>query len=140
MPDMQAFAITGLALPLHDAGSRFAALHLAAQPGVEIETMVLSRTTSCPKVVARAQARRHMDHSPTAGQVSTATFSVSKATLSLLEATSRKTQASKTPTSKARASGRESSDAAAGRLRWECAGLTFLGSLACPASGALLHL
>jgi hypothetical protein len=83
----------------------FAALHLATQRGVEIETTALSRTTSCPKVVARAQAWRHMDHSPTVGQLSKATSSVSKATLPVLEATSPKTQISETPTSKALALG-----------------------------------
>jgi hypothetical protein len=91
---------------LHSAASHFAALHLATRHGVEIETTALSRTTSCPKVAARAQAGRHMDHSPTSGQVSTTTFSVSKATLAVLEATSRKTGASNAPISKALASGR----------------------------------
>jgi hypothetical protein len=91
---------------LHSAASHFATLHLATRHGVEIETTALSRTTSCPKVVARAQAGRHMDHSPTSGQVSTTTFSVSKATLAVLEATSRKTRASNAPISKALASGR----------------------------------
>jgi hypothetical protein len=91
---------------LHSAASHFAALHLATQHGVEIETTALSRTTSCPKVVAKAQAWRHMDHSPTAGQLSTAGSRVSKATLSLREATSQKTRASKMPTSRAQASGR----------------------------------
>jgi hypothetical protein len=92
-------------IALQSAASRSAALHLATRHGVEIETTAVSRTTSCPKVVARAQAWRHMDHSPTAGQVPTATFSVSKATLAVLEATSRKTRASKMSTSKALASG-----------------------------------
>jgi hypothetical protein len=82
-----------------------AALHLATRRGVEIEATALSRTTSCPKVVARAQAWRHMDHSPTAGQLSKATSSVSKATLSVLEATSPKTQVSETRASIALASG-----------------------------------
>jgi hypothetical protein len=123
MPGSQGFAIAGLrrvrrgveTIP-HSLGehtsaavgseaSHFAALHLATQRGPEIETAALSRTTSCPKVVAEAQAWRHMDHSPTAGQVSTARSFVSKATLWLLEATSR-IQASKMPTSRALASGR----------------------------------
>jgi hypothetical protein len=112
MPGIEALAIAGLRLALwcvetipHSLGKRArAALHLATQHGVEIETTALSRTTSCPKVVAPAQGWRHMDHSPTPGQVSTATFSVSKARLSVLEA-SLKTQASNVPTSKALASG-----------------------------------
>jgi hypothetical protein len=113
MPGIEAWAIAGLRLAPwcvetipHSLGKRArAALHLATQHGVEIETTALSRTTSCPKVVASAQAWRHMDHSPTAGQVSTATFSVSKARLSVLEA-SLKTDATNVPTSKALASGR----------------------------------
>jgi hypothetical protein len=69
-----------------------AALRLAARHAVDIRPAALLKTTSCPKVVRRVRAWRHMDHSPTVGQVSKATVS---------RAAPGKTQGSRTPTSKA---------------------------------------
>jgi hypothetical protein len=72
------------------AAPRGPAERRAALNVVEIQTALLARTTSCSGVVRGVRAWRHMDHSPTVGQVSKVTLRVSKATF-------WRTQASNTP-------------------------------------------